>query len=545
MTTSKSLPARPSLESLRKQAKKLARDIAAADAGALARARVQLPHVDLPLTQRNAQLVLAREYGYAGWQDLIAEVSKRLGEGLDWAATQARRVIHDNDVERLQQLLAEYPALLSWQGHDGDGGLLGIATGSYGDSFDAFREQHFTRAACAELLIDAGAVVTPSVCEGLVESRARGLLQLFHRKHLLPRTLEFLAALGDLDAVRTALDENRNDLATVSEAFICASSFEHEAVASLLLDRSIALDPELGTHVDGSLGRPAFVKYFIETRPAHAKAVGLWKAFVMGQITRAIHEHTGHVANIHHIAAGDLTAFVRGLQREPWLLGEAFVWFQAELIGGATLNDREEFIIALLDLDPAILRRQPPPPAQAIEFAFTYANTHLIPLLTRIWPVPDDLPHAAGMGNLSRVKHWFDQSGAPRLGDLDNHYPYNDPRARGHLNWDPPTAQQVLDTALAFSVINRHFDVADFLLEHGADINTNWSSHEPASILHELVFHANYESMRFLIDRGITMTIKDYRWNSTAQGWARYAAKDEKLAQWLEEAERQREQESR
>src|SRR5215510_13592712 len=105
MTASKSLPVRPSLESLHKQAKKLARDIAAGDAGATARARVQLPNVDLPLTQRNAQLVVAREYGFSGWQDLTAEVSKRLGHGLEWAVTQARRVIHDNDVERLKHLL--------------------------------------------------------------------------------------------------------------------------------------------------------------------------------------------------------------------------------------------------------------------------------------------------------------------------------------------------------------------------------------------------------------------------------------------------------
>ena len=54
MTASKSLPARPSLESLRKQAKKLARDIAAGDATAIARARAHLPNVPLPLTQRNA-----------------------------------------------------------------------------------------------------------------------------------------------------------------------------------------------------------------------------------------------------------------------------------------------------------------------------------------------------------------------------------------------------------------------------------------------------------------------------------------------------------
>src|SRR5438445_8051088 len=146
MTTPKSLPPRPSLESLRKQAKKFARDIAAGDDGAIARARVELPNVDLPLTQRNAQLVIAREYGFAGWQDLTAEVSKRLGNGLEWAAAQARRVIHDNDVERLKQLLAEYPALLSWQNSDWKGGLLGIATGSYGDSFDPISEEHFTRA---------------------------------------------------------------------------------------------------------------------------------------------------------------------------------------------------------------------------------------------------------------------------------------------------------------------------------------------------------------------------------------------------------------
>src|SRR6266516_7577640 len=121
MTTSKSLPARPSLESLRKQAKKLARDITAGGAGAIARARLQLPHVDMPLTQRNAQLVIAREYGYAGWQDLTAEVTKRLGRGLEWAVMQARRVIHDNDLDRLKQLLADYPALLSWHDDNAEG----------------------------------------------------------------------------------------------------------------------------------------------------------------------------------------------------------------------------------------------------------------------------------------------------------------------------------------------------------------------------------------------------------------------------------------
>jgi hypothetical protein len=531
MIPSKSLPARPSLESLRKQAKKLARDIAAGKAAAIARVRAHLPNVDLPLTQRNAQLVIAREYGYAGWQDLTAEVGRRLGKGLEWAVAQARRIIHDNDVERLRQLLAESPALLSWNDDDDGRGLLGIATSAYGDAGDAQREQSFTRGACAELLIDAGAVVIPSVCEGLLRSRARGLLELFQRKGLLPRTLKFFAALGDLDGVRAALDENGGDLRSVNEAFACACRFDREAVASLLLERSIALDPERGKHIDGVTDRVSFIKAFEKSDFAQVAELGLWKVFVMEQVSRAVVD-------------GDLTAFVGWLQRETWLLGEASVDFQDGMIGAASLNDRGEIIAALLDLDPAILRRQPPAPSKAIEWAFMYANTHLLPLLTRIWPVPDDLPHAAGMGNLARVKQWFDSAGVLR--NLDDHYPYNDPDARSHLAWDTPTAQQVLDVALAFAVINRHFDVADFLLEHGADINTNWNSHEPASILHHLVFLPNsYDSMRFLIDRGINMTIKDYRWDSNAVGWARHGNNDEKMAQWLEEAERQREQGAR
>ena len=147
-------------------------------------------------------------------------MASRLGKGIEWAVTEAQRAIHDNDVERLKQLLAEYPASLSWQDDDDHGGLLGFATSAYGDAGDPDRERWFTRAACAGLLIDTGAVVTPYVLNGLLDSRARGLLELFQRKGLLPHTLKFLAALGDVDAVRAALRENGNDLASVNEAFV-------------------------------------------------------------------------------------------------------------------------------------------------------------------------------------------------------------------------------------------------------------------------------------------------------------------------------------
>jgi hypothetical protein len=178
-----------------------------------------------------------------------------------------------------------------------------MATSAYGDAGDAQREQSFTRGACAELLIDAGAIVSPSVCEGLLRSRARGLLELFQRKGLLPRTLKFFAALGDLDGVRAALVENGSDLRTVNEAFVCACRFDREAVASILLERSIALDPDLGKHIDRDTDRVSFIKAFEKSNFAQVAELGPWKVFVMEQVSRAVVD-------------GDLTAFVGWLQRE-------------------------------------------------------------------------------------------------------------------------------------------------------------------------------------------------------------------------------------
>src|SRR5205085_755229 len=120
MSAVRDLPARPSLDSLRKQAKKLARDAAAGNGEALARIHAQLARATVPLSNRDAQLVIAREYGFAGWPDLTAEVQKRLGGSLDWAASLAKVAIHNEDHDRLRALLAEYPALVSWRDEKGE-----------------------------------------------------------------------------------------------------------------------------------------------------------------------------------------------------------------------------------------------------------------------------------------------------------------------------------------------------------------------------------------------------------------------------------------
>jgi hypothetical protein len=429
--------------------------------------------------------------------------------------------------------LAEYPALLSWRADENDGGLLGMATHSYSDSYDPVSEEHFTRLACAELLLDAGAMVAPPVCEDLIRSRARKLIDLFHRRGLFPRSLKFFAALGDVDGIRARLDKNSDDLEAANEAFMYACHLQRANAAALLLDRSIMLDAELGRRVNDGPGRSAFIQYFIANKPdVHSPdPFEPWQAFVKQQVDHAMRD-------------GNLTSFVDGLRHEPWLLSDAYVKFQVRLIEAGVLNDRATLINALFDLDPAVLHLRVPPQSEAIEFAFTYVKAHLLPVLLRVWSLPDDLPHAAGIGDLERVKRWFDAAGTPALGDLTKHSPWGTAKYHRDLEaWfgrGEPNVQRTLDTALAWAVLNNHFEVAGFLLEH----NTKWFSHEPASILHELVWYKNYEAMQFLVDRGIDMTIRDYRWNATAQGWAYHAAKDEKMALWLSDAQQRREQAS-
>lgn len=521
MTLPRFLPARPSMESIRKQAKRLARDHAAGRDDAVARVKAQLPQADLPLTQRDAQLVLAREYGFAGWRDLRAEVLKRTGESLEWAAVEAKRAIHDGDAGALELLLAEYPALLSWR--DALGWSLLRFTAAFSDSFDPEREETYNRPDCAALLIDAGAVVDPAVCRHVIDTRARGMLRLLWDKGVLPPSLTAFAALGDADGVRACLDEP-GDRDRASAAFMTACHFKHMAIAALLLDRCIADDAALGRRIAKWGDRAAFIAYLGE----HPQDFGgPWRSLVMHEAMRAIRDD-------------DLAAFTGWLDAEPDLLGDAGVTLQVELLEHAALHGRGAFIALLLDRGPAVLRHRPRPPSSALGFALEYGHSALVPLLARIWPLPDDLPHAAGVGDLAGVKRWFDDAGRPMLGNPADHHPGNCPQGRANLQWGAPNAQHSLDVALAWACLNGHFAVADFLLAHGADIDTNWSTHEPASILHEAVIQQNRAAAEFLVARGIDLTIRCHRWNGTAAGWAYNATKDAAMFDYLQDAEAQR-----
>jgi hypothetical protein len=74
----RNLPANASTDQLRAQAKELRRAAAGGNPGAAARIREALPDADPgQLILRDAQLVIAREYGFDGWHELIRKVGTR------------------------------------------------------------------------------------------------------------------------------------------------------------------------------------------------------------------------------------------------------------------------------------------------------------------------------------------------------------------------------------------------------------------------------------------------------------------------------------
>ena len=94
------------------------------------------------------------------------------------------------------------------------------------------------------------------------------------------------------------------------------------------------------------------------------------------------------------------------------------------------------------------------------------------------------------------------------------------------------SVQEIVDRALAWAVQNGNYQIADYLLDHGANINTRWSTHEPASILHECAFAGRMEQVVYLVGKGIDVNIRDHRHNATPEDWARYAGHEE-IAEYL------------
>ena len=127
------LPANPNITQLKKQAKELKRAVEAGDPEAIERAHVSHPDetgMDTStFTLRDAQLTIAREYGFEGWNALNTHVGEQMVDERDlhrWFGVQLNNsmwgFIEDDDVgpdtpilERERMLYSAYASAYHWR----------------------------------------------------------------------------------------------------------------------------------------------------------------------------------------------------------------------------------------------------------------------------------------------------------------------------------------------------------------------------------------------------------------------------------------------
>jgi len=160
---SKPLPARASLEQLKKQAKALLKGQQASSAEALVRIRENHPRfrdsteaeiASGSFALADAQLAIAREYGSDTWARLKAEVAKRADDDAGIAKNVAalREAAGRGDVARINSLLDAHPEIIDEPG--GEGVRTALHQAVFGKS-----------EAAVKLLLDRGA--NPNIrCEG-------------------------------------------------------------------------------------------------------------------------------------------------------------------------------------------------------------------------------------------------------------------------------------------------------------------------------------------------------------------------------------------
>ena len=177
--------------------------------------------------------------------------------------------------------------------------------------------------------------------------------------------------------------------------------------------------------------------------------------------------------------------------------------------------------------------------AYALFFGFTTVSELLVE-----WRANIDLRFAAGIGDLGKVKSFFntDSSLKPGAGTLADPYGYERKRDNGTVHRCERTRENILSQALLYACLHDRLAVAEYLIQQSADVNALVPDlgEKEFTVLHRMANTGNFgatadprdvESRRlgavtFLLEHGADVTIRDPEFKGTALQWAQHFGSD-------------------
>jgi hypothetical protein len=202
------LPANPNITQLKRQAKELKRAVSAGDSSALQRVRLSHPSfsagaevVPDDFTLKDAQVTIAREFGFDGWQELSNHVGELMVEERDlhrWFGVQLNndtwRTIEDEsldahipELDKERVLYAAYASAYHWR--------------NVGSEANFARAEHLISRVAARLGESALALRHARRCLELVEANP-DVVEDWDLAFAHEALARGLAAMGDIPAAR-------------------------------------------------------------------------------------------------------------------------------------------------------------------------------------------------------------------------------------------------------------------------------------------------------------------------------------------------------
>jgi len=477
-----SLPASPSLEHLRNQAKALLKAIRAQDPSARDRLKRYLPNLGEPARLSNAQFVIAREHGFPSWPRLRTYVdsvtgvraSRRrpLSADIDWFSDRAEglsRSHRDAIPTTLAQIREFHP------------GFSGLSDG-------AIRGAEFT-------LEDARIAVA--------------------REHGFDSWRQFGRHLKDLSAGKTA--------EPFLTAFDAIKDNDSSRLAHLLeQDPSLVNAPGTNGNTLLNLAVSCRQPDCVEALLAAGADINRANKYGWTPLHQAAYTNQGEIARRFIQEGGSLQLSARGDGGTP--LVQALFWGHRDLAedlarhGVFPCNLRVAAGLGRLDLVESFFDSSGKLTAEAGHQREFYRPHPGFPTCTPTdnpQEILDDaLLYAAKNGRINILQFLVDRGanvdGAPC-------------RLRA-LNWVASNEKLI--------------DVMEWLLDHGADVHGCAGSGAPIrpTPLHEAASSGNLAGVRLLLERGGDNTLRESEYNSTPLGWANHFGRNETRDYLIEHA---------